>query len=320
MKIAASNIISLMIYVCCFGQTIQLKGQLLLNNVAVKNYTVLIDGMPNTSDFSGIFSASLPAATRQVTIRLSDKRYVLLYPPTGKILIPKDNSLVTEIILGTFSTDPYLKQYSTILKQIKDAKAKPGMDITPLLQRLDSVEALLKKLNYSTSDLMSARERQDGIDLFYPEITTTLRNYLSQANEVKNAFKYTADFALTQQTALTVLIQAINSYNPAIQKLYLTQSAYSKKIIDYWQDTALQKTFEGIADTIINEVTKKTVVKLNDIKNRINLYYQNKLPGNREQNQEAIKQEIAFIIPVFIRQLDDLETRINLFNTRLADY
>ena len=320
MKTIAANIILLLLYGCCLGQTMQLKGQLLLNNVAVKNYTVLIDGKPFTSDFSGIFTASLPTSSRQATIRLADKRYTLLYPSAGRLLVPKDNSLVTEIILGTFSSDPNLKQYSNILKQINEAKTNTGINIKPLLQRLDSMEKFLRKLNYSTTDLSAARERQDGIDIFFPEITTTLRNYLSQANEVKNAFKYTADFALTQQTALTVLIQAINGYNPAIEKLYQTQSVYSKKINDYWQDAALQKMFDGITDTIINEVTKKTVVQLNDIKNRINLFFQNKLPGNRQQNQEAIKQEIAAVLPVFSKQLDDLEITINQFNSRLADY
>ncbi|MEP6712868.1 MAG: hypothetical protein ABJA37_10650 [Ferruginibacter sp.] len=319
MKIIIVNIISLLLAGNCFCQSIKLKGQLFCNNIAVKNYTILINDKPVTSDFSGAFSASLPASTTQVTLHLQDKRYVLLYPAAGRLLIPKDNSLVTEIIFGSFGADPYLKQYTNLLKQIKDAKAT-GIDINPLLQRLDSVEAYLKKLHYTTDELMSSRDRQNGIDLFFPEITTTLRNYLSQANEVKNAFKYTADFALTQQTALTVLVQAINSYNPVIEKLYLTQSTNSKKILDYWQDSSLQKTFDGITDTIINEITKKTVTKLNDIKNRINLFYQNKLPGNRQQNQEMIRQEIAAILPVFTRQLDDLETRINFLNARLADY
>ena len=320
MKIYFCYIILLLCIGCVNAQTILLKAQVIYKNELLKNYTLLVDGRAATTDFSGILLSPVPNSKSQVKIQTQDKRYFILYPRGGNILVPKDYTLITEIMLGTFGDDPNIKVYNKILKELNDAGRKPGVNITPLQQKLDSIEALLTRLNYSKEDLRTARERQDGIDLYYPEITTTLRNYLSQANEVKNAFKYTAEFALSQQTALTVLIQAINSYNPVIEKLYLTQTSYSKKIIDYWQDTALQKKFDNITDNIINEITKKTVTKLNEIKNNINLFYQNKLAGNRQQNQEMIRREISSVLPVFTRQLEELEISINNFNTLLAIY
>lgn len=312
------------ILLLCIGsvnaQTILLKAQVIYKNELLQNYTLLVDGRAATTDFSGVLLSPVSSSKAQVKIQTQDKRYFILYPRGGNILVPKDYTLITEIMLGTFGDDPNIKVYNKLLKELNEAGRKPGVNIAPLQLKLDSIEAQLTRLNYSKEDLRTARERQDGIDLYYPEITTTLRNYLSQANEVKNAFKYTAEFALSQQTALTVLIQAINSYNPVIEKLYLTQTSYSKKIIDYWQDTALQKTFDNIADNIINEITKKTVTKLNEIKNNINLFYQNKLPGNRQQNQEMIRKEISSILPVFTRQLEELEISINNFNTLLAIY
>lgn len=320
MKIYFCYIILLLCIECVNAQTILLKAQVIYKNELLKNYTLLVDGRAATTDFSGILLSPVPNSKSQVKIQTQDKRYFILYPRGGNILVPKDYTLITEIMLGTFGDDPNIKVYNKILKELNDAGRKPGVNITPLQQKLDSIEALLTRLNYSKEDLRTARERQDGIDLYYPEITTTLRNYLSQANEVKNAFKYTAEFALSQQTALTVLIQAINSYNPVIEKLYLTQTSYSKKIIDYWQDTALQKKFDNITDNIINEITKKTVTKLNEIKNNINLFYQNKLAGNRQQNQEMIRREISSVLPVFTRQLEELEISIDNFNTLLAIY
>ena len=320
MKIYFCYIILLLCIGCVNAQTILLKAQVIYKNELLKNYTLLVDGRAATTDFSGILLSPVPNSKSQVKIQTQDKRYFILYPRGGNILVPKDYTLITEIMLVTFGDDPNIKVYNKILKELNDAGRKPGVNITPLQQKLDSIEALLTRLNYSKEDLRTARERQDGIDLYYPEITTTLRNYLSQANEVKNAFKYTAEFALSQQTALTVLIQAINSYNPVIEKLYLTQTSYSKKIIDYWQDTALQKKFDNITDNIINEITKKTVTKLNEIKNNINLFYQNKLAGNRQQNQEMIRREISSVLPVFTRQLEELEISIDNFNTLLAIY
>lgn len=320
MKIYFIYIILFLWIGCVNAQTFLLKAQVIYKNELLKNYTLVVDGRAATTNFSGVLESPVPISKSQVTIQTQDKRYFILYPWGGNILVPKDNSLITIIILGSFGDDPNLKMYNKLVKEITEARRGSGVNLAPLQQKLDSIETLLSKLNYSNEDLRSARERQDGIDIYYREITGTLRNYLSQSNEVKNAFKYTADFALTQQTALTVLIQAINGYNPVIEKLYLAQSDYSKKIIDYWQDTGLQKKFNGITDNIINEVTKKTVTKLNDIKNQINLFYQNKLPGNRQQNQEMIRKEITLILPVFTKQLDELETSINNLFIKMADY
>ena len=52
------------------------------------------------------------------------------------------------------------------------------------------------------------------MDLFYPEITKSLRNYIVQAIDLKNAFKYAADFAFSNKAALDKLKEAINDYNP----------------------------------------------------------------------------------------------------------
>ncbi len=56
----------------------------------IKNYTVLIDGKPETTDDAGIFNAEISASAKQVKIQASDQKYVIVYPRDGKILVPKD--------------------------------------------------------------------------------------------------------------------------------------------------------------------------------------------------------------------------------------
>ncbi len=305
---------------CVNAQTILLKAQVIYKNELLKNYTLLVDGRAATTDFSGVLLSPVPSSKSQVKIQTQDKRYFILYPRGGNILVPKDFTLITEIMLGTFGDDPNIKVYNKILKELNDAGRKPGVNIAPLQQKLDSIEALLTRLNYSKEDLRTARERQDGIDLFYPEITKSLRNYIVQALDLKNAFKYTSDFAFTSPNALQKLVQAVTEYNPCIEKMNESHSVYAKKIADYWQNDSLKKSFENIADTILFEIHRKNILPLNDLKNKINQYFLGQLPGNANENRMKIQNEIAAVLPALTNKLTLLEISINEFINQLSNY
>src|ERR1700730_10013323 len=88
-----------------FCQTINLKGQLLQDTKVIKNYTVIIDGKPATTDDAGIFNAVINSSARQVKIQPSDQQYIIVYPQGGRVLVPKDASLVTEIIVAGFKSN-----------------------------------------------------------------------------------------------------------------------------------------------------------------------------------------------------------------------
>ena len=63
-----------------FSQTVSLKGQLLQDTKVIKNYTVLIDGKPETTDDAGIFNAEIGSSVKQVKIQTSDQKYIIVYP------------------------------------------------------------------------------------------------------------------------------------------------------------------------------------------------------------------------------------------------
>ena len=67
-----------------FSQTIILKGQLYQDTKIIKNYTVLINGKPETTDDAGIFNAEINSSATQVTIQPSDQKYIILYPKEWK--------------------------------------------------------------------------------------------------------------------------------------------------------------------------------------------------------------------------------------------
>lgn len=317
MKILFLNIISLLLTLVCSSQAILFKGQVNYKNNPLKNFTVIVNGIPATSDFSGVFSIPVNPRLSQLTVLCQDRNYIILYPPGGNVLIPKDMSIPTPIILGTQVDDPNLRLYRNILRQISESRSKP-VDLKPMYDRLDSVEAILNKLNYSKDELRTFKERQDAIDLYFPEITRVLRNYIVQAIDVKNAFKYTADFAFTNGKARETLVDAIKAYNSVFEKLNDNYAIYSQKIKDNWPSEELKKSFDGIADTLLNVVHKKMILPLNDIKNDINQYFLGELPGNRNDNKIKIQAKINAALPPLNGRLLDLETRINTFVNELS--
>ncbi|MGF7038484.1 hypothetical protein [Mucilaginibacter lappiensis] len=309
-----------MVWLYGYGQTVPFKGQLINNNVVVKNYTVIINGKPATTDDSGVFTTAIGNSITQVTIQPSDKSYIIAYPIAGRVLVPKDPALLTQIIFEGFQSNDKIKSYLTTLSQLKDASKKGQSETKTLQVKIDSIAANLKKLGYTNDDLRIAREKQDGIDLFYPEISSTLQNYILQAYNVKNAIIYISDYAFSNANAVIQLAQVTNAYNLAFEKLNTNYPTYSKKIADYWADPSLRTEFDGIADTLINIIHARDILPLNDLKTRINQYFLLK-PSKKDKEaiQKEIQSKIAALAPSLTDELNNMELCIQKFQNRLKN-
>jgi hypothetical protein len=281
---------------------------------------VIINGKPATTDDSGVFTTAIDNKLTQLSIQPSDKSYIVSYPIAGRVLVPKDPALLTLIVLEGFQSNDKLKTYLTSLSQLKDAARKGQSETKALQTKIDSIAANLKKLGYTNDDLRIAREKQDGIDLFYPEISSTLQNYIFQAQDVKNAFLYTSTYAFTNPNALIQLAQTTNSYNLAFEKLNTNYPTYSKKIADYWDDPSLRTSFDGIADTLVNIIHIKDILPLNDLKGQINQYFLAKgSDKSKEPTKQKIQSQIAALAPMLTDQLNNMELRIQKFISHLKN-
>ncbi len=304
----------------CVAQTISFKAHFFYKNELLKNFTALVDGNEASTNLTGLLIAPVLAAKTQVKLQPKDKKFIILYPTGGNVFIPKDNSLVVEIILAGIADDPNIKLYQRVLKELNESKNKSLEALAPIKKRFDLLEAQLIKLNYSSEDLRTARERQDGIDLFFPEITKSLKNYLVQVIDLKNAFKYTSDFAFTNPNALQKLVQAVTDYNPCFEKLNDNNSMYRQKIMAYWQNDSLKREYENVADYILNDIHKKNILPLNDLKNKINKYFLGEFPDNKNDIKKNIQQQISEAIPALTKKLELLEINLTAFINRLSDY
>lgn len=300
------------------AQTVTLKVQLWSNNSPVSNYTVLAEGQSGTTNDAGIFLATVKSTLTQLTIQPSDNHYIIVYPQGGKVLVPKDPSLVTQVILQPFKSNVYIDQYLTAFKQLRDSSGKSQQQLQAIRKQVDALTKQLTAYHYSNQDLAAVRERQNGKDLSYPAISTSLQNYVNQATSLCAAFQYSSAFAFENHNALEQLVQAVNNFNPAYNDLFTNRNIYAQKIQAYWQDEQLNAAYKGITDTLLEVIGKQTILPLNDLKTRINAYFTGQV-SNQDKGpaKKQIQDQVAVIVPVLNKQLRDISLSIQNFQEQL---
>jgi hypothetical protein len=299
-----------------FSQAVIVKGQLLQDAKVIKNYTVLIDGKPETTDDAGIFNAEIGSSVKQVKIQPSDQKYIIVYPRDGKILVPKDASLITEIVVADFKSNNYLKEYLTVSKQIKDSIGKSQSQIKSLNTQLDSITSMLHKLNYTDTDLRTAKEIQDGKDRNIYDITKDLQDYSRNAANLVSAFKYISTYAFTNASAVFQLIDAINNYNQAYERLDSKRVFYQKTIADYWGNEE-SDSFQKVVSFAMDTIHASKLYPLRDLMQQIRDYFN---AGKQKDNalKNSIQQKISLMIPEDVELIEKLQNKITQFSQSLT--
>jgi len=307
--------ILLLAFSSAFSQTVSLKGQLLQDTKVIKNYTILIDGKPETTDDAGIFTAEIGSSVKQVKIQTSDQKYVIVYPRDGKILVPKDASLITEIIVASFKSNDYLKEYLTVSKQIKDSIGKSQTQIKSLNTQLDSITSMLHKLNYTDTDLRSAKEIQEGKDRNLFDITKDLQDYARNAQNLLSAFKYLSDYAFTNSRGLEQLSEAITNYNDVYNRLDGKKMFYQQTIANYWSKD-LADSFQNVISFVQDTIHANKIYPLRDLLQQIRDYFNanNKSP----QLKLSIQKKIADAIAEDTDLIERLKNKITAFSQSLT--
>jgi hypothetical protein len=298
-----------------FSQTINLKGQLYQDTKIIKNYTVLINGKPETTDDAGIFNAEINSSATQVTIQPSDQKYIIVYPKNGNILVPKDPSLITQIVVASFKANDYIKTYLTLSKQIQDSIGKSKVQINSLEVQLDSITSLLHKLSYNDTDLLAAKAIQEGKDRNLLDITKDLQDYSRNAENLISAYKYVSEYAFTMSSGVLQLTDATNNYNQAYNILDSKKAFYQKVIADYWGKAAAD-SFQNIISFAMDTIHAGKIYPLNDLQQQIRDYFNvgNKSPALKN----SIQQKIASVVPEDAGLIERLRDRVTQFSQFLA--
>ncbi|POY35830.1 hypothetical protein C3K47_13850 [Solitalea longa] len=300
------------------GQTTQkFKGHIIHNNNKVLTpLEVRVESYLTTTNSSGYFDVALPAELTQIRIEIADKRYMILYPINGRVLIPKDPKLVTDIIIADLSEDKTLSAYINYSRRIEKSVGGNSEEVRALKKQLDSVTTLLtKQYNLKEADLRSALELQKGREKTYAELSELLNVYVNEAKDLENAFKYVADYAFQNQDALKQLIDAINSYNAAYEKLNTVHQQYYTSIKSNWQSDELAENYNNLTDFALNDLHKSKILPLNTLCRSINDYV------NRGKKDDNFKIQILNQIQMSVSSLNQsiqvLNDKTNVLLTKL---
>lgn len=281
----------------------------------VKNITVLVNSNPAITNDAGILIIGLPNNTTHVKVALQQTHYAILYPIAGYVAIPRDLDDMPEIIIGSPDDNTYLNQYLGLYKEIKNNSSLGATQMSQLYKKLDSLQALLLQMNYTDSDLRSAKDKQDGRDKYYKEISENLNDFTSRAIDLKTAFEYVANYAFDNPAALQQLNKAVTDYTDVYNTLNRQRNNYEKYLAEFWQNDSLTLNYTSLINYALDTIHTGKLFPMKDDISLINQYFSgNKNKELKDKIQQHIKEKTAVLQPM----LEALRQRNSLFQKELT--
>jgi hypothetical protein len=321
MKATCTILLLMMSAVVNSQNTITFKGQVYHNKLGPqKNLSILVDNQyPAVTNDAGVFIISLPKNTNRVKVSLSKSNYNILFPFGGLVLLPRDPNDVPQIIIGNVQENAYMQQYLSLYRLIKNRPVSTGapIDVQGLKNKMDSLQKLLIQLNYTETELRTAKELQDGKDNYLPEINGDLADFKIKAADLKTAFKYVSDYAFENPAALERLATAINNYNIAFNNLERQRVNYEKRIADYWQDESLTTNFRSLSSLALDTIHRQKIYPMQETIGQIRDYL---VRGNKNAGlKKSIQDNIARMVQDLEALLPRFETEVNQMSAALLE-
>lgn len=284
-------------------------------NGLMKQFNLLVNSNVAVTNDAGIFVVPLDNSISHVKVQLlPQNNYTILYPTAGYIAIPRDLNDMPEIIIGSHTDNTFLTQYLTVYKTIKNNNSATSTDMKGLITRLDSLQKMLLQLNYSESELRSAKDLQDGRDMYLPDISQNLNDFVSRAFDLEASFQYVANFAFDNPAALQKLHDAVTDYTNIYNILNRQRTNYQKQIDEYWQDDSLTTEYNGFINFALDSLHTNKLYPLQADITLINDYFSGKKSKERKDKiQQRIKDQETIIKPM----LEELKKRNYFFQKEL---
>ncbi len=147
----------------------------------------------------------------------------------------------------------------------------------------------------------------------YPEISTTVTNYINEAKDLKDAFQFMAAQALESRQALKGLSDAVDQYNLAYEKLNKERFTYEKYVDTYWKKDILTLEFKNLMDYAIGDLHSVNILTLSQKIRVMNDLYQGNIKGARKINdtKKQLTKDISDEVIQLDKRLQELERRAN---------
>lgn len=298
------------------GRLVMLDGsQKALNNLPVR----IVDQGQGVTGTDGKFEIAIKGDVREVTVELVSSDWKIIYPTGGKALVPVDENKSTEFIVGDSPKDVLTKAVAKSNNEIKERLSKLGVKQDAIEQTLTAFRNEIQQMSdIKLSDL------RDQIDLdakrteFYPVLASAINDYINEAKDIKDAFKFTSQHAFDDNQALQVLVGAVESYNVAFEEINKKHAGYEKTVLDLWQSEAKAGEVRELFNYALGELHSANIFTLNLKIKDINDYNRGHYKGSKKAFKETITREIETTELQLERRLDELNKRAQVVLSKLA--
>jgi hypothetical protein len=299
-----------------FGQgTTRFKGRLvamngsdsLVQNVAVR----LLDLGGGTTGTDGIFQIDINTQVNEVTLELVNSNWAIVFPVGGKASVPKNSATITEFIIGESTKDILTRAVARSNNDIKNNLKRIGLKQDVIEAALNSFRKEIQMMtDIKVADLKEEIALADKRAEYYPRIASSLTNYINEARDLKDAFKFVARHAFEDPQALALLTEAVNRYNVAYETLNNDHKGYEKAVRDYWESEAKAVEIQELFNYALGELHSANIFTLNLKLRDINEYFQAKEKNSkRKLLKDNILREIEIAELQLDRRLNELDNR-----------
>jgi hypothetical protein len=214
---------------------------------------------------NGQFQTALPVGVGEVKVEILEHDWVVLYPRDGRIPVPRDADRVVEIVVGESVEAAALRLFAERHERLAAGLNAVGAGQEEIKRVLG---AFLKEVTQRLSVDEAALERQIELQRkrgeHYPTLSSTIRSYVLEAKDIKDAFKLYGTIAFTDREAYQTLHRAAEKYNGAFQKLNNERMAYEYQVATYWESEELRSDLRALYDFALGEVHTIRMLQLNE--------------------------------------------------------
>ncbi len=299
------------------GKLVSFNG----NENTTKNVSVrLVNLGSGVSGTDGIFTIGINENVEEVTLELVNSNLNIIYPSAGKVSVPKSTNAVVEFVIGDSPKDILTKAVAKSNNEIKNRLSELGIQQDGIEETLNSFLQEIQKLSdIKRSDLNNQIDLASKREEFYPQLAASINDYINEAKDLKDAFKFTARHAFDDKIALQILTETIESYNSVFEDLNKKHTGFEKKVADYWQSEVKADEVSAWFNYALGEIHSANIYTLNLKVTDINdLSRRNIRKSQKEMMEEIILRDIESSQLQLERRLEELDKRAQVLLTKLA--
>jgi|GEM_PF-2559603 len=324
-RVIFSILFSLGISNVCFAQADKkFTGRIVLlsgNPKEIENLSVrLIDIGPGITGTDGKFSIAIKKDAATVTLQLMKSDLTILYPSGGVAKVPADPNEVVAFIVGDSPKDMLTKAVAKSNNEIKTSLSQLGVKQDNIEQTLLAFRDEMQKItNVKLDDLKEQIDIDSKRRDFYPKLSASINDFINEAKDIRDAFKFTARHAFDDQEALNVLIDAIKNYNVAYEEINRQHSGYEKIVLDLWESEPKASETREFFNYALGELHSSNIFTLNQKISEINEYNRGNLKASKKKEmKDMILHDIDTQELQLDRRLQELDNRAQVLLSRLA--